>query len=268
MNAPIRYYGGKSLMYNNILQYFPPKEEYDTYIEPFGGSYSVGLKMEPARVEIYNDLEQNVYSLYKVLSDPIMFTEFKEKCDLSVICSDFYYEYKELLRTDDISITERAFYFFYVNRLSFNGSGDFSTNISIRRSMSKSVSDFLSAIDRLPELHNRLSRIVMLNTDGNNLIKKYNNPRVLHYCDPPYEQSTRTSSRYKQDMDRDGHINFLDAVIGNKSKIIISGYECELYEQLTENGFKKYQFDVKVTGGNFKAKTKIEYIWTNYEKHI
>ncbi len=55
MNSPIKYFGGKGTMFNNIIDYFPPRETYDTYIEPFGGSYSIGLKKDPVEIEIYNE---------------------------------------------------------------------------------------------------------------------------------------------------------------------------------------------------------------------
>jgi DNA adenine methylase len=263
MNSPIRYYGGKGTMFNNIIQYFPNKEDYDIYVEPFGGSYSIGLKKEPAKVEVYNDLDQNVYSLYKVLSDPDMFQRFKDRCDLILYSDDIRKEFKQKLK-QEISIEDRAFYFFYVNRTSHNGICGFSSNSSIRRNMSKAVSDFLSCIDRLPELHNRLSRVIVTNTNGIDLIRKYNDPKNMLYLDPPYEQSTRTGARYAVDMDREGHLDFLDAVINSRSKILISGYDCELYETLTENGFTKINFEVKTIDGNFNPKIKTETLWKNY----
>ena len=66
-------------------------------------------------------------------------------------------------------------------------------------------------------------------------------------------------------MDREGHIDFLDAVIESKAKILISGYHCDLYERLLENGFKMVNFEVKTISGNFKPKTKIETLYYNYE---
>jgi len=138
-------------------------------------------------------------------------------------------------------------------------------NSSIRRKMSKAVSDYLSCVDRLPELHQRLSKVMITNMDGVKLIEKYkNDPSCLIYADPPYEQSTRTNARYKVDMDNDGHKTFLDTVISSKSKILISGYDCDMYNILTEKGFQKIQFEVKTIDGNFKKKTKLETLWKNY----
>ena len=264
MKSPIKYFGGKGTMYKTIINHFPDKSDYDIYIEPFGGSFSVGLQKEPHGTEIYNDLEKNVFSLYKVLSDTTLFKVFKEKCDLIFYSDDIRKTFKEYLKNNDLDIVDRAFYFFYVNRTSHNGIGGFSMNTVIRRTMSKSVSDFLSSIDRLPELHDRLSKVMVSNTDGIELIKRYDNPRTFIYCDPPYEQSTRTNTRYSVDMDRTGHEKFLETVINTKSKILISGYDCELYDILIENGFVKINFDVNTMSGNYTRKIKTETLWKNY----
>jgi DNA adenine methylase len=130
--------------------------------------------------------------------------------------------------------------------------------------MGKSVSDFLSAIDRLPELHQRLSKVIVLNRSGIDVINRYNLPNVFIYCDPPYVQSTRGETRYIVDMDDEMHNQFLDSVINANSKILISGYDCPLYDRLTENGFTKINFDVNTVSGNRKPKTKVETLWKNY----
>jgi len=265
LKGPIKVFGGKGNMFNKILPYFPKSSEYTTYIEPFSGGFTLGLRLDSIPpIMIYNDLEKNVYSLYKVLSDKNYFEKFKEKCDLAYYSEDIRTEFKENLKNNNLSIVDRAFYFFYVNRTSFNGIGGFPVTTVIRRKMSKSISDFLSSIDRLYEIHQRLSKVIVLNTDGIELIKKYNDSKTLFYCDPPYEQSTRTSARYNVDMTRQEHIKFLDAVINSNAKILISGYDCELYDILTQNSFKKINFEIKTVDGVRKPKTKIESLWLNY----
>lgn len=263
MNAPIRYFGGKGTMFSNILEHFPDFNDIDTYIEPFGGSFSVGFKKPIVANEIYNDLEKNVYSLYKVLGDIELFDQFKHRCDLQPFCEDFRDEYREMLR-GELSLLDRAYFYFMVNRMSFNGTGGFTANLVVRRGMSKSVSDFLSAIDKLPEVHQRLSRVIVMNSDGIELIKRYSKPNMFIYADPPYVQSTRTKVRYLVDMDDDIQNRFIDACIGNKSKILISGYDNELYRRLEENGFTKIEFTVTAMGGNMKPKEKVECLWKNY----
>lgn len=261
VNAPIKYFGGKGTMFKRIIEHFP--SEYKTYIEPFGGSFSVGLKKPICPIEIYNDLEQNVYSLYKVLGDKELFEQFKFKADLHPYSEDFRKEYKEKLKDDNLSLLDRAFYFFYVNRTSHSGIGGFSVNSTIRRNMSKNVSDYLSVIDRLDDLHQRLSRVTIYNRDGIELIKKYNYEDVFMYCDPPYHHDTRTDYRYKVDMGGDLQVRFLETVKDSKAKILISGYKNEVYDEYLKD-WEEISFEVNTMSGTFQKKKKTETLWKNY----
>lgn len=264
---PIKYFGGKNCMKNIIYNYFPPKDSFDTYIEPFGGSYGLGLGLEEyPKVEIFNDLDHNVYALYKVLNDKDMFEAFRMKCELTYYSEELREEYLEKLKSNDLDIIDRAFMYFYVNRTSRNGHGGLSVNRLVRRGMSKSTSDFLSAVERLPELHDRLSRVIVLNKDAIKLIKKYDDERTFFYCDPPYDWSTRSATRYDVDMNGEQHDEFLKAAIDSNAKMLISGYDCERYRILEKNGFNRVDFSVKVMGGNGNTvKEKKETLWANYE---
>ena len=53
----------------------------------------------------------------------------------------------------------------------------------------------LSCIDRLPELHQRLSRVIVTNKDGIDLVKKYNTENTFLYLDPPYGKSSSLSKK-------------------------------------------------------------------------
>ena len=255
-------------MFNSILEQFPEKGTYDTYIEPFGGSFGIGFHTPEDRIapiEIYNDLYDNVYSLFSVLSDGELFAKFKEKCDLAYYDESLRQHLKEELKRNDLSVLDRAFAFFFVNRSSHNGIGGFSMNRVVRRNMAKSVSDFLSTVDRLPEIHQRLSKVMVLKRDGIRLMSEYSSPNVFIYADPPYVLSTRSSAeRYVVDMTDEQHGAFIDVCLNSKAKLLISGYDNEMYDVLTDNGFKKIQFEVNTITGNRKPKTKIETLWKNY----
>jgi len=60
--------------------------------------------------------------------------------------------------------------------------------------MSKSVSDYLSMIDYLPQIHNRLSSVIVENRDIFELIPKYDSKETFFYLDPPYVHETRSST--------------------------------------------------------------------------
>ena len=208
-------------------------------------------------IEIYNDLEKNIYSLYKVLQDENMFKTFQRMCELSPYDDNLRKEYIDTLKTNtDISILNRAYMFFYVNRTSFNGNGGFKINTYIRRGTSKSVSDYLSGVEHLEELHERLKNIIISNTNAIDLIERFNKENVFMYLDPPYVQSTRTSNiRYEVDMNDEEQDVFLETCINSKAKLLISGYDNEKYNILLDNGFTK---------SNFTTNNRIETLWQNY----
>lgn len=195
-------------MFRHIIDEFPREETYDTYIESFGGSYTVGLNMPYIpHVEIYNDLEKTY-----------------------ILCIKFY----------KIKIC------FMVFRI----------NTYIRRGTSKSISDYLSAVEHLQVFHERIKNLIVSNTDDIKLMKRYSKDNVFMYLDPPYVQDTRTSNtRYCFDMDDNQQDVFLEESVNNKAKLLISGYDNDKYNLLLDNGFTKKHFE---------SNNRIETLWKNY----
>jgi len=259
----IGYFGGKGGKLTTEIKNFIPKD-YHIYVEPYGGSATI-LFAQQAPVEIYNDIFQNVYSLFKVMSDKHLFEQFKEKLDITPYSQQLNKEFKENLKRKDISLLDRAYYYFYTNRTSVNSVGGFSANLVVRRNISKSTSDYLSAIDGLEHYHKRLSNVVVLNKDAIEVIKKYDGESTFMYLDPPYVHSTRTNARYDCDMTDEQHIELLNTLIGCKSKILLSGYDNDMYNILTDNGWNKYSYEINTTDGKNRPKTKTEVLWFNYD---
>ncbi|MCA9027903.1 MAG: DNA adenine methylase [Planctomycetaceae bacterium] len=59
--------------------------------------------------------------------------------------------------------------------------------------MNELTSAWWSAIEGLPEIHQRLKRVVLLQDDALKVIKQQDGLRTLFYCDPPYLHETRTA---------------------------------------------------------------------------
>lgn len=256
MKSPIKYYGGKSYMTDIITSQFP--SDYEVYVEGFGGGASVLFAKPQNGVEVYNDLNENVYALFKALSNKEAFEQLKQRMDLTPYSAQLRDEYKELLTTN-LSLCDRAYYFLCVNRMSFNGVGGFSTTHIVRRNMSKSTSDFLSIIDKLPQIHNRLSSVIIEHRDIMELIDKYDNPNVFMYLDPPYVISERRSSqRYECDMTNEQHGALIGRLLDCKCKWLLSGYDNAIYQPLTDK-FGKMEFKSPNSGSS-----AIEVLWKNY----
>ena len=64
------------------MVYFPNK--YEIYVEGFGGGASLLLSCNHSyKTEIYNDLYDNVYCLFKCLQNDTLFSKLKKKVDLT-----------------------------------------------------------------------------------------------------------------------------------------------------------------------------------------
>lgn len=259
MQNAIKYYGGKAGMTKFLLPLFP--KDYDVFVDAFGGSASVLLAEErPKVIEIYNDLGENVYALYKTIGDEETFKQLQMKLELTPYSEQFRREYKEKLKEKDLSLLDRAFYFMYVNRTSFNGVGGFSTTLFKRRDLSKEVSVYLSSIAGLEELHQRLSSVVFEHKDIFKILDKYDKEDSFIYLDPPYVHDTRLSgTRYEVEMTNDEHERFVNRLLTMKAKVMVSGYDNNIYEPLNKH-FHRYEFVSPLSRSN-----KTEVVWLNYD---
>ena len=256
MQSPIKYYGGKTYMTDIIKDNF--SSEFKIYVEGFGGGASVLFSKEPSKIEVYNDLEENVYSLFKVLSNESLMKEMKSKLDLTPYSRQIREEFKSDLKKNDLSIVDRAYKFFYVNRTSFNGVGGFSVTMLPRRNMMKNVSSYLALIDGLESFHQRLSSVVIEHLDIFDLLSKYDSKDTFFYLDPPYVQSTRRSTqKYRVEMTDDDHKRFVEVCNEIKGKVLISGYDSPIYDGL--KGFEKVTFKSPNAGSE-----ATECLWRNY----
>jgi DNA adenine methylase len=272
LKSPFRSFGGKGGNgFKKVIYSLFPKH-YEIFIEPFCGSAVIALNNPVEKCsEIINDLNQNIYTFYKVLQNKETFEQFKELLDLTCYHEDMFRDSQNALQKNTISDLYRAYHFFIVNRMSFSGNmGSFGKNYVIRRNMTKSTSDMLSAIDNMEIIHRRISQMIILNRDANKLIEEnhqYDN--TFMYLDPPYCHETRTSTRYPVDFEPEQQIELVKILTKPevKAKFLLSGYDNELYDNILvkENNWNIFKFDVNTVSGSNKSKIKTECLWYNYE---
>ena len=91
--------------------------------------------------------------------------------------------------------------------------------------MNGNTSEWLSAIEGLPEVHRRLSRVLIEKMNAIDLIAREDTPGTLFYCDPPYLHETRTApDAYAHEMSEREHRELLATLLGCKGKVMLSGY--------------------------------------------
>lgn len=102
----------------------------------------------------------------------------------------------------------------------------------------------------------------LINDDGIEFLENYSfKGHEVIYCDPPYLPSTRKRERvYRHDLDEASHIRFLDIITKTNAKIIISGYDNEIYRNYLEK-WCLYKYQAKAHDG-----IREECLWYNFKK--
>ncbi len=264
-------------MANKLLPLLPAHK---CYVEVFGGGASLLLAKGPVEIEVYNDLNSGLVNFFRVLRDEDKFARFYRLVQLTPYSKEEYYLCRDSWRQceDDV---ERAYKWFIVARMSFSGwfASSWSQSLGTsRRGMAMSVSAYLGTIERLPEIHDRLMRVQIEHSDWQRVIKRFDAKDTFFYLDPPYVHSTRRSGDYEHEMTDEEHKELVKTLLENVSaKVMLSGYKNEIYAELDNNGWHRYDFDcfcysvakTKSTGyigkGSAAEQRRIESVWLNYE---
>jgi DNA adenine methylase len=238
------------------------------YCEPFSGSAAVLLNRETSPVETYNDIDGDVVNFFRVLRDNhdelirlVSLTPFSRE----EFCNAIYSP------EDDISNIERARRFYIRARQTRTGRSD-----CLSRKMGKlqrnkpfgnvgCVSRWLGGIESLEDIAARLIRVQIENRPANDVIRLYDNPDTLFYCDPPYLHTTRGDTKsYGFEMDEEQYAEFSKVVNDCTAMVAISGYDHPMMDE-----FFKPSHWTKIYG---QAKTihstkglRTEVLWINYK---
>lgn len=257
------WYGGKFSHLDWLLPLLPKAHH---YCEPFAGSGAALLNREPSPVETYNDIDGDVVNFFRVLRErskelirAIGLTPFSRE--------EFYRAVQGGPRR--ISELERARRFYVRARQARTGLAQTATlgrwanckNTS-RAGMSGVVSRWLGGVEALEDIAERLLQVQIENRPAVDVIRLYDGPNTLFYCDPPYVHGTRGDTKaYGFEMDEGEHRELAAALNKARGKVAISGYRCELMDQMYR-GWRR--FDAREKQCHSIKKLRQESLWMNY----
>lgn len=265
--APIKYHGGKHYLAKRIVALMPPHTH---FVEPYFGGGSVLLAKDPDKVsEVVNDIDGHLTHFWRVLQGEQSFERFRRVVE-AVPFSEPEWDDADQPQTDPIL---RAVSWFIRCRQSLAGRGDSFAPLSrtrTRRDMNEQASAWLSAVEGLPAVHERLKRVVILNRDALDVIRQQDGAGTLFYLDPPYLPQTRTAPDvYRHEMSGDDHVKLLKTLSRIKGQFILSGYDNQLYSRAAEKwGWHCRRFETaNHAAGGAEKRRMIEGVWTNYSPH-
>jgi DNA adenine methylase len=257
-------------MASKIVAFLPPHE---TYVEPFGGAASVLFAKEPSAVEVYNDVHSGVVNLFRVLRDPSNRERFLELAALTLHSREEFGANRVSWESEPDPVM-RAYLFYVTAKQSFSGivSNDrlpsWSYSVS-NRSGSGCVNAFLSAVDHLPQICDRLRRVTIEHDDWRKILTRFDRPSTVFYCDPPYTLDTRfddtRGNTYLHEFTTADHADLLAAMCDLRGMVVLSGYSNPLYNDALESrGWTRTDFIRHLNAApSNSGKTRTESVWLN-----
>ena len=131
--------------------------------------------------------------------------------------------------------------------------------------MSGVVSRWLGGVNALDAIAQRLIRVQIENRPAVDVLRLYDSPQTLFYCDPPYLHETRGDSKaYAFEMNEAQHREFAEVINKCEGKVAVSGYDHPLMEEFfaPDRWFKTVGLDKTI---HSTKDTRQEVLWTNYD---
>ncbi len=221
MNSFMSWVGGKKALREEVVRRFPLY--YERYIEVFGGGGWVLFHKPPGSdFEVYNDYNSLLTNLYRCVRD---------KPDLLMNALKYVLNSREdfdrvrlALRRQRTTDVQRAAWFYQIIRCSY---------ASALTSYGSQPHDMRANFPLIEQAHRRLKDVVVENKDFEKLIRQYDRPVSLFYCDPPYH----ATEGYYQNIGEDGftekdHIRLRDTLLSIEGKFLLSYNDDEFVRRL------------------------------------
>lgn len=252
MKSVLKYPGAKNRLAKWICGYIP---KHDVYVEPFAGSLAVLFNKPICHIETVNDIHDEVVNYFKVLRD-------KPDALIGKITLTPYsrteYEMAYEKATDDI---ERARRFCVRCWMGFGCANRYKNGFkSGQQSRSPNPARAWALLpETLQEATERLKNVQIENLPAMEIINRYDTEDVFMYIDPPYPKRVRKGYLYKYEMEDAEHEDLLKALVKHPGKILVSGYDCDIYNDYLSGWGKVYK-DTRAECG--LARTEV--LWMNY----
>lgn len=263
MNAPsrpvLRWHGGKWILAPWIIKHFPAHR---VYVEPFGGAASVLIRKPRSYAEVYNDLDDDVVNLFRVLR-----SERADELIAALRLTPFAEtEFRGAYGAAECEV-ERA------RRLvirSFMGFGSNATHklsgfrANSTRSGTTPAHDWINYPEALAAVVDRLRGVTVMHRDASAVMRQHDGPQTLHYVDPPYLPETRDAGGdYAHEMSEADHIALLATLREMEGAVVLSGYPSPLYDDALHD-WRRVEREALADG----ARKRTEVLWINRDATV
>jgi DNA adenine methylase len=262
----IQYVGGKGTHLSTLLPLIPRTH---TYVEPYGGAASVLLNRRPSTIEVYNDLNDNLVNLFRVIRDPAQFEQLDRMLDATLYSrSEFELAISVTVKGTDDPVL-RAWATYVVHNQGISGKLHTSNgNWSRSRDQRLNTVRWWKKWERLVQIRDRFEHVQVESRDALKVIETWDAPDVTFYLDPPYVLETRANrSYYAFEQPEEHHQELVDLLLEVKGCVVLSGYEHPVYDRLADGGWVKTAYSqaavMRVAQKDGDKPDRIEVVWRN-----
>ncbi len=184
MLSTFPYYGGRFYQLKEIMEILEKhKDKFEVIVDVFGGSGKVLINIpeEWKMVKVYNDINSDLYTTFKVLQDERKYRLLTRKLRNAFPHAGIFNELKHSNPKSDVEV---AFKTIYLHTYSYAGTGTAFKRMYTRASVPPLKTDYFL----------RVKKWIVENMDFRDLMKKYNKPKVFFYLDPPYLEGGKAYS--------------------------------------------------------------------------
>lgn len=262
----VSYVGGKGTHLDDLLPLIPFTT---TFVEPYGGAASILLNRRRSEVEVYNDLNDDLVNLFRVVRDPLMGPEFEAMVDATLYSRAEFRRAVDIVLSSSVSPLDRAWATFVIHNQGISGKLHRSYgNWARSRESDINSRRWWGKYDRLNQIRHRMEHVQIESRDALHVIETWDGPETTFYLDPPYVLETRGGrSYYAFEQPIEHHEQLVELLLEIQGCVVLSGYDHEVYEPLSEAGWtvdaysKSAVTAVAEVGGTKPG--RVEVVWRN-----
>ena len=227
LSAPFCYMGGKSRLRKTIIERLP---EHTCYVEVFGGAAWVLFGKEPSKAEGYNDIDGDLVNFFRVIKS--CHRAFVQALDWTLISRKIFYDFLAQ-EPDSLNEIQRAVRFYYIMKCGFGGKWKSPTfGYSKQGPASLNIETLYETIT---EVHKRLRRVYIEEGTFQDVVRRYDGPETVFFCDPPYFEA----SKYKYHLAEPEYAELEKTLAGIKGKFLLTINDHEVMREM----WGKYQVE-------------------------
>jgi DNA adenine methylase len=257
----LQYPGSKWRLGKEYVQHFPA---HCTYVDVCGGTAALFTRKPPSTIEIYNDIDANLFNVFEVLQDTAGYEELLRLLENTPNARQQYEICKKVTVDPTATKVRRAWAFLVCGAIGFSGHPVVQNAwVSPRHGKHKLL--------KLPEYlrwwRDRFRRVHIECKPWQEVLDPNDAPDTFFFVDPPYVPAVLRHNHdtyYVCSMDTAEHMELIERLRRIQGYAFLCGYNHPLY---TERLFhwRKLTFQVTPTMGGKKREKRTECAWLNYE---